>query len=546
MNLLHAGTRRNVAVAAVVSMVATVLAAVGLTRQSRGRGGRHHLPRRGRGDVQPADRAGDDPGGRPRDGRHAAVRHQEQRRRDRDGAAGRVDARGHAASPAPTPRRPSTAGSRSPTTRAATRPSPSRRRPSRRSPCSPTTAPRPTRCPRSPPPPRRSTARRTRRPSPRWRPPARYVVSYWADKSASLTTGWTLPAGQTQRSIALGTGAGRITSVASDSNAPSGVGPTTARTATGAVSTAKATMWTVVLQADQTVDAQRRAGGLLHRELPAGDLHRRRVRLDRHRAGHRRAPTPGTSATAPPAPACPPRTPTPPAVRRRSRCGHRQPGPGLGAGDPHGQPDRGDGGAVGTGQPNHNRLVPDRPRTNTPRISNGEIWDIEVVPALNRVFIAGNFTSLANTISPTTTINQAGLASYNLPDRPDRHELPPDLQRRRVRRRGEPRRHQALRRRLLQHRQRRRQAEGRQPQPHHRCAAEHLRLHQQHQQPGAVAGRDQLHALRRRPLHPDQRRSSAPASPRSTPPPASWTWPSTTSSPAASASTASSASRSSS
>ena len=47
--------------------------------------------------------------------------------------------------------------------------------------------------------------------------------------------------------------------------------------------------------------------------------------------------------------------------------------------------------------PGHTRLVPDRPRDNTPRISNGEIWDIEVVPQLNRVFIAGNFTSLANT-----------------------------------------------------------------------------------------------------------------------------------------------------
>jgi len=66
-----------------------------------------------------------------------------------------------------------------------------------------------------------------------------------------------------------------------------------------------------------------------------------------------------------------------------------------------------------SGRPNHNRLVPDRPRANSPSISNGEIWDIEVVPALNRIFIAGNFTSLANTISPTTTINQANLASYN-------------------------------------------------------------------------------------------------------------------------------------
>ena len=65
-------------------------------------------------------------------------------------------------------------------------------------------------------------------------------------------------------------------------------------------------------------------------------------------------------------------------------------------------------------RPGHNRLVPDKPRTNTPRISTGEIWDIEVVPSLNRVFIAGNFTSAANTIAPTTTVNQPYLLSYNL------------------------------------------------------------------------------------------------------------------------------------
>jgi PKD repeat protein len=63
--------------------------------------------------------------------------------------------------------------------------------------------------------------------------------------------------------------------------------------------------------------------------------------------------------------------------------------------------------------PGHTRLVPDKPRTNVPRISNGEIWDIEVIPSLNRVFIAGSFTSIANTVAPTTTINQAYLASYN-------------------------------------------------------------------------------------------------------------------------------------
>jgi hypothetical protein len=72
-------------------------------------------------------------------------------------------------------------------------------------------------------------------------------------------------------------------------------------------------------------------------------------------------------------------------------------------------------GAVPTVQavPGHTALVPSKPRTNTPRISNGEIWDIEVVPQLNRVFIAGTFTSIQNTIGNTAPLDQRYLASYN-------------------------------------------------------------------------------------------------------------------------------------
>jgi len=61
--------------------------------------------------------------------------------------------------------------------------------------------------------------------------------------------------------------------------------------------------------------------------------------------------------------------------------------------------------------PGHTGLVPSTPRTNTPRISTGEIWDIEVVG--QRVFIAGTFSSLQNTIGNTAVVNQRFLASYN-------------------------------------------------------------------------------------------------------------------------------------
>jgi large repetitive protein len=61
--------------------------------------------------------------------------------------------------------------------------------------------------------------------------------------------------------------------------------------------------------------------------------------------------------------------------------------------------------------PGHTGLVPSIPRTNTPRISTGEIWDIEV--AGQRVFVAGTFSSLQNTTGNKAVVNQRYLASFN-------------------------------------------------------------------------------------------------------------------------------------
>lgn len=62
--------------------------------------------------------------------------------------------------------------------------------------------------------------------------------------------------------------------------------------------------------------------------------------------------------------------------------------------------------------PGHNRLVPTTPRTDTPRIPDGEIWDIEVVG--NRVFVAGTFTSIADVSGTTTPLPQRSLAAYDI------------------------------------------------------------------------------------------------------------------------------------
>ena len=75
-----------------------------------------------------------------------------------------------------------------------------------------------------------------------------WVVSYWADKS-SATTSWTDPPLQVRRSTSIGIGTGRITSLATDFGTASAAGPTVGSTATADSASAKATMWSVVIQA---------------------------------------------------------------------------------------------------------------------------------------------------------------------------------------------------------------------------------------------------------------------------------------------------------
>ncbi|MDT9121516.1 hypothetical protein RSW84_29130, partial [Escherichia coli] len=63
--------------------------------------------------------------------------------------------------------------------------------------------------------------------------------------------------------------------------------------------------------------------------------------------------------------------------------------------------------------PGHDALVPEAPRTDMPKISNGEINDIEVVGS--RVYVAGTFTSIANQRGAnTTSFPQRYLAAYDL------------------------------------------------------------------------------------------------------------------------------------
>lgn len=60
--------------------------------------------------------------------------------------------------------------------------------------------------------------------------------------------------------------------------------------------------------------------------------------------------------------------------------------------------------------PGHSELVPDRVRTDTPRITSGEVTDIEVLG--NRAFIAGTFTSIRDWNG--TAVAQPYLAAFDI------------------------------------------------------------------------------------------------------------------------------------
>ena len=157
-------------------------------------------------------------------------------------------------------------------------------------------------------------------------------------------------------------------------------------------------------------------------------------------------------------------------------------------------------------QPNHSGLVPDVPRKDTPRISNGEIWDIEVVG--NRVFIAGSFTSLANTTGNNRgTVSQRYLAAYNINTGLIDTTFRPTFNGGVNAVEASPDGTKTVRRGHLQHDQWGGSPEGRKSEPHNGRAGIRIRHDPQHEQCRYRTRGHELDALRRRKVQPDQRRT---------------------------------------
>jgi PKD repeat protein len=230
-----------------------------------------------------------------------------------------------------------------------------------------------------------------------------WLVSYWSEKSSSPTT-WTLPGGPVARTQGAATGTGKVSGILGDSDGGIPLGSVPGLTATTSTAVTRSVLFSVVL--DPGVDATGTneppvaefttgcAGMIcefdasLSYDLDDDDVLTYLWEFGDGQTGTGVNPehTYATAGT---------RTVT------------------LTVDDGHGHSDQATGSATASASnppPGHTRLVPDAPRTNQPTITDGEIWDIEVVG--NIAYVAGTFTSIRQP-NNGAVINQPMLAAYN-------------------------------------------------------------------------------------------------------------------------------------
>jgi PKD repeat protein len=233
--------------------------------------------------------------------------------------------------------------------------------------------------------------------------PDSWIVSAFGEKSSN-TTSWSLPPSVTSRGAAAATGTGKVSSVVGDSNGPVAVGTAPSRTATVAPAVARNVSFSVVV--GPGVSGGNRA--------PSADFTLNCVTLtcdvdaslsfdpDGDALTYQWNWGDGTPAGTGVA-----------ASHRYATAGSRTITLTVSDGTTTTTASRQGTTTPSNPAPGHTRIVPETPRTNTPLISDGEIWDIEVIG--NRAFYVGSFTSVRNNApGNTTSYAQSQIVAFNL------------------------------------------------------------------------------------------------------------------------------------
>ena len=229
-----------------------------------------------------------------------------------------------------------------------------------------------------------------------------WLVNSWSEKSSTTQT-WTAPTNSSSRATPAATGSGKVSSLLADSNGTVATGTAAGRVARTSASAGGTQLFSVVINpgvatanrapvASFTSDCT-----LMECSFDAtGSSDPDNDSLTY--AWNFGDGTTGTGATA---------------SRRYTATGNKTVTLTVNDGTTTTQTERSVSPTNRLPGPGHTALVPETPRLDMPKISTGEIWDIEVVG--NRVFIVGTFTSIQNQRSDnTTTYTRNGVASYNM------------------------------------------------------------------------------------------------------------------------------------